>query len=348
MPDRSKTPSIGPTSRSDTTPVPVVGQRARTVPGPGTDSLATPLTSPAHEPVGEPESRPSAPTLAHAIPPMPSPDNLPAPSILPARDVTTVEIDAEAKAAAAEATARGTLDPRIAARRLSTQARTGTQGTIGEDTAIGVDISGMESRATTTVGLDAVPRDNDARAVTTGVDVIAAPPARIITGVERALSTMQHRVARAPTDDPFDTERAHLYVPADGPLTDELVSPRSAEISVVMADDAPFTDVHDVPSSTELADELAAHSTAGAIGEVTDMNRAPDLLPPRESQSTPIPTFHGSSQLPMSTASSSLPPPRTVETAPSGPTPACPQCESPMAWVDEHLRFYCKQCRMYF
>ena len=32
----------------------------------------------------------------------------------------------------------------------------------------------------------------------------------------------------------------------------------------------------------------------------------------------------------------------------TGPTPACPQCEAPMAWVEEHLRFYCKQCRMYF
>jgi hypothetical protein len=51
---------------------------------------------------------------------------------------------------------------------------------------------------------------------------------------------------------------------------------------------------------------------------------------------------------PLSTAPSSLPPPKQLDSAPSGPTPACPQCESPMAWVEEHLRFYCRSCRMYF
>jgi hypothetical protein len=69
---------------------------------------------------------------------------------------------------------------------------------------------------------------------------------------------------------------------------------------------------------------------------------------------TPIPRLDGPQQArattkpPMSTAPTSLPPPKQLDSAPSGPTPACPQCESPMAWVEEHLRFYCKQCRMYF
>ena len=52
-------------------------------------------------------------------------------------------------------------------------------------------------------------------------------------------------------------------------------------------------------------------------------------------------------KLPISTAPQSLPPPKEDPTQ-LGPTPACPQCESPMTWVDEHLRFYCKSCRMYF
>jgi hypothetical protein len=53
--------------------------------------------------------------------------------------------------------------------------------------------------------------------------------------------------------------------------------------------------------------------------------------------------------IPISTAPTSLPPPKAAAPQmPTGPTPACPQCESPMAWVEEHLRFYCKQCRMYF
>jgi hypothetical protein len=51
--------------------------------------------------------------------------------------------------------------------------------------------------------------------------------------------------------------------------------------------------------------------------------------------------------LPITTAPTSLPPPRDSRQT-SGPSPACPQCESPMAWVEEHLRFYCKICRMYF
>jgi hypothetical protein len=53
--------------------------------------------------------------------------------------------------------------------------------------------------------------------------------------------------------------------------------------------------------------------------------------------------------LPLSTAPDSLPPPReSKQQAAAGPSPACPQCDSPMAWVDEHLRFYCRSCRMYF
>jgi hypothetical protein len=52
-------------------------------------------------------------------------------------------------------------------------------------------------------------------------------------------------------------------------------------------------------------------------------------------------------KLPISTAPDSLPPPRDNKPT-MGPSPACPQCEAPMAWVEEHLRFYCKSCRMYF
>ncbi len=50
----------------------------------------------------------------------------------------------------------------------------------------------------------------------------------------------------------------------------------------------------------------------------------------------------------ISTAPTTLPPPAKAVAATSGPTPACPQCEAPMAWVEEHLRFYCASCRMYF
>jgi hypothetical protein len=50
---------------------------------------------------------------------------------------------------------------------------------------------------------------------------------------------------------------------------------------------------------------------------------------------------------PLTTAPPALaPPPPTA--ASSGPSPACPQCESPMIWVEEHLRLYCRACRTYF
>jgi hypothetical protein len=76
---------------------------------------------------------------------------------------------------------------------------------------------------------------------------------------------------------------------------------------------------------------------------VPTLSRAPSSVVATE---TPMPSRVAS--VPISTAPSSLPPPRETNAQTSGPTPACPQCESPMAWVDEHLRFYCRSCRMYF
>lgn len=73
------------------------------------------------------------------------------------------------------------------------------------------------------------------------------------------------------------------------------------------------------------------------------------------SPQAPIPTLERTAgpgeravQVPISTAPSTLPPPKQLDAEPSGPSPACPQCEAPMSWVEEHLRFYCRQCRMYF
>ena len=65
------------------------------------------------------------------------------------------------------------------------------------------------------------------------------------------------------------------------------------------------------------------------------------VTPPMVTPLRPMP------KLPISTAPDSLPPPKDTKQQ-TGPSPACPQCESPMAWVEEHLRFYCKSCRMYF
>jgi hypothetical protein len=99
--------------------------------------------------------------------------------------------------------------------------------------------------------------------------------------------------------------------------------------------------VHDAP-----AHETDALETAGR--ERVEVDGTADVAPPpRASQpaprATPAPV-----KPPLSTAPPSLPPPKTANIPATGPTPACPQCEAPMAWVEEHLRFYCKSCRMYF
>ena len=74
----------------------------------------------------------------------------------------------------------------------------------------------------------------------------------------------------------------------------------------------------------------------------------PSPLPPAApAPSAPAARDRPMPKLPISTAPESLPPPRDSKPT-SGPSPACPQCEAPMAWVEEHLRFYCKSCRMYF
>jgi hypothetical protein len=62
----------------------------------------------------------------------------------------------------------------------------------------------------------------------------------------------------------------------------------------------------------------------------------------------PIGRARAATPIPRTTASQSLPPPKITDVVMTGPTPACPQCEQPISWVEEHLRFYCKSCRMYF
>ncbi|MEO8549263.1 MAG: hypothetical protein ABI678_04800 [Kofleriaceae bacterium] len=96
----------------------------------------------------------------------------------------------------------------------------------------------------------------------------------------------------------------------------------------------------------------AAPPAPAPITKWRDANEAPT----RAVGSTPKPALEGPTRavggtktdVPISTAPTSLPPPKKAAPVTSGPTPACPQCEAPMTWVEEHLRFYCASCRMYF
>jgi hypothetical protein len=138
----------------------------------------------------------------------------------------------------------------------------------------------------------------------------------------------------AATARPAIDKRAGKLAGDDDPPND---APTAANIPIEITDNASQTNVSvDIPLSdaAETGESFAAPE-AGA-------DAAPEAVP-----STPSASHSRSVKLPISTAPESLPPPKENQPA-SGPVPACPQCESPMAWVDEHLRFYCKSCRMYF
>jgi len=87
------------------------------------------------------------------------------------------------------------------------------------------------------------------------------------------------------------------------------------------------------------------HTDLAGNSEVSLVDEADSIAPVTDVHDVPTDAELAAS---LSTAPSTLPPPSAESVAAAGPTPACPQCDAPMAWVEEHLRFYCKQCRMYF
>ena len=100
-----------------------------------------------------------------------------------------------------------------------------------------------------------------------------------------------------------------------------------------------------VPTLTSMARALRQKRSAERQRERTETNLKAIAASEDADNDAPIAP---PSVVPITTASSTLPPPTATQTATSGPSPACPQCEAPMGWVEEHLRFYCKACRMYF
>jgi hypothetical protein len=100
------------------------------------------------------------------------------------------------------------------------------------------------------------------------------------------------------------------------------------------------------PPSTQPATQPAARSVGEAPTIPANLPRpgTPVTVPAASPAAAPaVPA-----KVPITTAPATLPPPTAKQTQSQGPSPACPQCEAPMAWVEEHLRFYCKSCKMYF
>jgi len=117
-----------------------------------------------------------------------------------------------------------------------------------------------------------------------------------------------------------------------------MVTAEELGFSEITAASAPLEPLDETGHALRSADTNSAMAPSPAAAPLPAAAVAPPAPLVRD---RPMP------KLPISTAPDSLPPPKDGKQQ-IGPSPACPQCESPMAWVEEHLRFYCKSCRMYF
>jgi hypothetical protein len=164
------------------------------------------------------------------------------------------------------------------------------------------------------------PQTAAQRAPTELVPELVATPARVLVEITDNLS--QTNVSDIPTDD---------HDPGTAPV--------ELEAAEAMFDDAHAAGPHDTADAPIVRPPDSAPSNPTAIAFPVPIAIPSPTAVVRD---RPMP------KLPISTAPDSLPPPKDTKQQASGPSPACPQCESPMAWVEEHLRFYCKSCRMYF
>lgn len=182
-------------------------------------------------------------------------------------------------------------------------------------------------------------------------------PVRAVTDPSDHMETIE----REREDEVGDTTDAGVPLPPD------IIPPADTEQRPAL--ERPSTDTEDVETQSvekfaragSLAETDAVEKMAPE--EVQEPRKRPSkpikanttdvelIKPPHaiaEPEPAPAPAPAAAPKIPITTAPDSLPPPTEKQAATSGPSPACPQCEAPMAWVEEHLRFYCKSCRMYF
>lgn len=332
MPDRTKAPSVAP-------PLPPAPPRRRTVSGPGTDpSVASLPRTPSSDLA---QKRPSAPTMSHSVPPMP--ESTPPPTLHAAprsqraatdhddrlekalREtdyVTAVEVDADGKAAAAAAEVTET-NLRIETRMTHT----------GEESRVTPAPVAAGARRPPVTG-----RHGEEPSVGPPVTLELAAQTALADGDPLAIGRATYELAAqtaVSAEDPLAGDSAV----GRAPLTEEMAAPRITGELAALAHDG--NDVTDASQAPDVMGERDGRTPMPSIAP-----RGPDVtpIPTRAAQAAPV----SSRPAAISTAPANLKPPNATEVATSGPTPACPQCEAPMAWVDEHLRFYCKQCRMYF
>ncbi len=239
---------------------------------------------------------------------------------------TAVEIDHEAKAAAQHKVRKATEDVRTGGNRTVGDV---TDPNVASSSDLGTGSFG-EPGESTDVGLVPAPADDD---LNTAMEDAADGPVR--TATQQHVNEPIHHNA---------TMQHHGGGPVDLNATMQHEGGGPVDLNATMEQN-PRTDFNAAigqSSKTPLPTLSRPPSVVATETPVPTLSRAPSVA----ATETPMPTRAAS--VPISTAPSSLPPPKETSAQTSGPTPACPQCESPMAWVDEHLRFYCKSCRMYF
>ncbi|CAN5912836.1 hypothetical protein BH11MYX2_BH11MYX2_02670 [soil metagenome] len=142
------------------------------------------------------------------------------------------------------------------------------------------------------------------------------------------------------------------------PLSDEdagaiVRASRESESDLVETTARPKMDPEELEATYDIGKTAAAFKAANDVNTdeaVTTTRRDGANVyagSPRPDSKPAVDDAEALAKIPVTTASENLPPPKEEKAAP-GPQPACPQCEAPMTWVEEHLRFYCKSCRMYF
>ncbi len=328
-PARPSSPSVPP-------PAGPVRTKAASLPPP----LAPMMPNRGSRPTGAPLSK--HPTIAHAVPPPPGSASLIPASVLSAmhgEPVTAVEIDAEAKA---RSLGLPGMPPEVEP-RASTDVDESAEGDPMAPTAARDSANTIARERLSARELDTAPAPRDSAATIAHARVSA--PA-IDPSPRDSAATLAHSRMSAPVIDytapPFGGAAGREQVPAD--------DPPPVPTSPVLAPARPRVPA---PAPRDSAATVARpRVSAPVIDPPQDLNETiehaapPPPEPPPKAEPEPEPAIRAS-QVPISTAPASLPPPRTTE-AVAGPTPACPQCEAPMAWVEEHLRFYCPQCRMYF
>jgi len=360
LPERPPTP-IPRASLDVTTELP---QSAPKPPPPVAATRTKAASLPPPRQVGSPSQRMNAvpersvskqPTMAHAVPPMPV--------IVPARaetdpePPTTIEIDAEAKAKwkaeqARKVAATAAVNAKLAAAARAPQAAVPPPAPPPPPQPPDTEKNPVARE----------PDPTDPIASRPTVAYSAQTQAALAdTGAAAPIELAETRIAPPlelggpPTDvmDAVEAPTVSQRAPANEPAR-TMSGPLPAAMPAVTVDKADFDKTLDrgpTPPSRPSAPSLKAPPII-AVPKTIAPKPLPNIAPPEPKPAavppqrpTPSPD---AKPVPLSTAPASLPPPKQAQPTQSGPTPACPQCEAPMAWVEEHLRFYCKQCRMYF